>query len=106
MGEPVYIYDLACDLCRINGLVPEKDIEIRITGLRPGEKMFEELRYDDESAGETAHEGIFVTKLEGIDSNRFSDRLAQLEQAAFNQDDAKSTEIIFEIVPSVYRESN
>ena len=37
MGEPVYIYDLACDLIRINGLVPEQDIPITVTGLRPGE---------------------------------------------------------------------
>ena len=103
MGEPVFIYDLACDLIRLNGLTPEQDIEIRVTGLRQGEKMFEELRYDKETVDNTAHEGIFVTKLSEIDSHKLREQLKQLELYAFAEDEEKTTEMIFEIVPSAYR---
>ena len=60
MGEPVRIADLARDLIRLSGLEPDRDIEIRYTGLRPGEKLFEELFGADESYGRTRHEKIFV----------------------------------------------
>ncbi|MBR2988968.1 MAG: polysaccharide biosynthesis protein [Clostridia bacterium] len=106
MGEPVYIYDLACDLIRINGLVPEKDIEIKVTGLRPGEKMFEELRYDTEAVDATAHEGIFVNRLDDIDDVKFDEQLEQLFAFANAEDDIKTTEMIFTIVPSAFRNAN
>lgn len=106
MGEPVYIYDLACDLIRINGLVPEQDIQIQITGLRPGEKMFEELRYDTEAVDTTLHEGVFVNKLENLDRRKFDSKLAQLEKLAFSEDVEGTTEMIFKIVPSEYREKS
>jgi FlaA1/EpsC-like NDP-sugar epimerase len=60
MGEPVRIADLARDLIRLTGLEPDRDIEIRYTGLRPGEKLFEELFGADEAYGQTQHEKIFV----------------------------------------------
>ncbi|MDR0426495.1 MAG: polysaccharide biosynthesis protein [Clostridiales bacterium] len=104
MGDPVYIYDLACDLIRINGLVPNEDIEIKITGLRPGEKMFEELRYDNEAVDRTAHEGVFVNKMEAPDEKRFEKQLAELGRCAFSEDDERTAEVIFEIVPSPFRQ--
>lgn len=103
MGEPVYIYDLACDLIRINGLVPNEDIEIKITGLRPGEKLFEELRYDKESVNETIHEGIFVTKLENLDYAEFQNNLEKLYKYAHAEDEKLTAQTIFNIVPSVFR---
>ncbi|MCL2375219.1 MAG: polysaccharide biosynthesis protein, partial [Firmicutes bacterium] len=103
MGEPVLIYDLACDLIRLNGLVPEEDIKFKEIGLREGEKMFEELRYDKESAGVTSHEGIFVSHLEEINSNKFNAQIAKLKKFAFNEDIKKTTEVIFEMVPSSFR---
>lgn len=103
MGEPVYIYDLACDLIRINGLVPEQDVPIVVTGLRSGEKLFEELRYDKEMVDATQHEGIFVTRLQNLDENIFNKRLEELKKAAFSEDDAKTVENIFKIVPSEFR---
>jgi len=104
MGEPVYIYDLACDLVRTNGLIPEKDIEIVITGLRPGEKMFEELRYDAEAVNQTLHEGIFINKMEDIDPIWLEERLTRLKKAVDAEDNMATEAIIFELVPSVYRE--
>jgi FlaA1/EpsC-like NDP-sugar epimerase len=60
MGEPVKIYDLACDLIKLSGLEPGKDIKIEVTGLRPGEKLYEELLMSEEGLGNTTHEKIFV----------------------------------------------
>ncbi len=103
MGEPVYIYDLACDLIRINGLIPEQDIQIEITGLRPGEKMFEELRYDTESVDGTLHEGVFVNKLDNIDVDEFNRKLNALREFAHDEDDENTIKTIFTIVPSTFR---
>ena len=62
MGEPVKIVDLARDLIRLSGLEPDIDIKIEFTGLRPGEKMYEELCLDKEGMDQTRHEKIFVMK--------------------------------------------
>ncbi len=60
MGEPVKIMDLAENIIRLSGLVPNEDIEIKITGLRPGEKLYEELLLDEEGIEKTAHDKIYV----------------------------------------------
>jgi FlaA1/EpsC-like NDP-sugar epimerase len=60
MGEPVKIVDLARDLIRLSGLDPDKDIEIKFSGVRPGEKLFEELATDEESVDKTKHPKIYV----------------------------------------------
>jgi FlaA1/EpsC-like NDP-sugar epimerase len=60
MGEPVRILDLAEKIIRLSGYEPYEDIEIKITGLRPGEKLFEELLLAEEEVDRTAHEKIFV----------------------------------------------
>jgi FlaA1/EpsC-like NDP-sugar epimerase len=62
MGEPVRIADLARDLITLSGLTPGVDIDIKFTGMRPGEKLFEELSVDDENAEKTRHPKIFVGK--------------------------------------------
>ena len=60
MGDPVRIYDLAEDLIRLSGLKPHEDIEIKVTGLRPGEKLYEELLMAEEGMASTAHEKIHI----------------------------------------------
>ncbi len=62
MGKPVRIYDLASDLIKLSGLKPGVDIAIEITGLRPGEKLYEELVQDNEKVEYTANEKIFMAK--------------------------------------------
>ncbi len=103
MGEPVYIYDLACDLIRLCGLEPEKDIEIKITGLRPGEKMFEELRYDNESVDATSHSGILINKMQDIDVSSFNNQLEKLFKYTKEENSKLVADTIFEIVPNKFR---
>lgn len=67
MGEPVRIYDLAKDLITLSGLIPDKDIEIKITGLRPGEKLFEELLSAEDGTEKTKHKKIFTARIKEID---------------------------------------
>lgn len=76
MGEPVKIYDLAERMIRLGGLVPEKDIRIEFSGLRPGEKLYEELLNDSEITEQTAHEKIMIAK---VREYRFQDILPQIE---------------------------
>ncbi len=64
MGEPVKIVDLARDLIRLSGLEPDEDIEIEFTGMRPGEKLYEELSVDAEEAANTKHPKIFVGRIQ------------------------------------------
>ncbi len=63
MGQPVKIVDLARDMIRLSGLEPDVDIRIEVTGLRPGEKMFEELHTDSENVERTRHPMIFIGKM-------------------------------------------
>ncbi|MCI0573633.1 MAG: polysaccharide biosynthesis protein, partial [Myxococcaceae bacterium] len=70
MGEPVKIVDLARDLITLSGLTPGEDIEIKFTGIRPGEKLFEELSVAEESVDKTRHPKIFVGR---VRPNRWED---------------------------------
>ena len=65
MGTPVKIADMARDLIRLSGKDPDRDIEIRFTGLRPGEKLYEELITEGEGIVKTAHDKIHVLKADG-----------------------------------------
>jgi FlaA1/EpsC-like NDP-sugar epimerase len=66
MGEPVRIMSLARDLITLSGLRPDEDIEIHVTGMRPGEKLFEELTISAENATTTRHPRIFVGRSEDV----------------------------------------
>ena len=63
MGKPVRIIDMARDMIRLSGLRPEEDIQVHVTGLRPGEKLFEELGTTEDQVEKTRHPKIFVGKI-------------------------------------------
>lgn len=94
MGEPVRIVDLAETLIRLSGLEPEKDIEIVYTGIRPGEKLSEELTADWEVVVSTENERIFLVKPQGVDSKRIESLMENLKKGAGNLDDQRALEII------------
>ncbi len=79
MGEPVKIVDMACDLIELTGLVPHKDIKIEYSGLRPGEKLFEELLTAEEGTASTKHEKIFVANLKVVDEEKLQRGLVDLK---------------------------
>jgi FlaA1/EpsC-like NDP-sugar epimerase len=106
MGEPVLIYDLAVDLIKMHGLVPEQDVAIEVTGLRAGEKLFEELKFDSEVCDKTMHSGIFACRLDTIDKKKFEESLKKLQKSADAENDVQMLKDIFEIVPSIYRRND
>ena len=100
MGEPVRIKDLAEKLIRFYGYTPGVDMQIKITGLRPGEKLYEELLMDKERDGmtSTAHHKIFVAPPIVIDDEVFSAQLDALREAALRGGNAEVVERLHEIV--------
>ncbi|MBP5617961.1 MAG: polysaccharide biosynthesis protein, partial [Clostridia bacterium] len=104
MGEPVRIYDLACDLIRLSGYEPGKDIAIEFTGLRPGEKMFEEIRLDAESFDKTSNEKIVVLKPVPRDEAALNAELNELERRLESGDDGAVFDQIRQMVPTFQHE--
>ena len=108
MGEPVRIYDLAEDMIRLSGLRPGVDIEIQIVGLRPGEKLFEELNVRDEHHMPSPHEKIFVlrasTQLDQNNHNHTATSLDRLLSAARYANVTEAKRIFRELVPEYQSE--
>ena len=103
MGEPVKIVDLAKNLIKLSGLVPEEDIKIQYVGLRPGEKMFEELLTEKEKSrqlGDTGHEKIFIAETEEVEEQRLMQGIEVLEQLARNMDNEGIVKKLQEMVPT------
>ncbi len=100
MGDPVRIQDLARQMIRLAGLVPDVDVAIAFTGMRPGEKLHEELVYDDEVLMPTAREGINVAtgRSSGLDDLR--DRLDALVANAVAGDPETSVAMLADVVPA------
>ena len=99
MGEPVKIKDLAEDMIRFAGLVPHEDIQIRYVGLRPGEKLFEELLLDGEGIQPTHHKKIHIAMGRNVNLAAFLERIHELRRAAENDNRASVDEIIGRILP-------
>jgi FlaA1/EpsC-like NDP-sugar epimerase len=78
MGEPIKIVELARDLIKLSGLTPGVDIDIKYTGMRPGEKMYEELFYTKEKLSKTDNNKIMVSKGERINETDFLDKIEKL----------------------------
>ena len=107
MGEPVKIIDLANNLIRLAGLVPGKDIKITYTGLRPGEKLYEELLIKEDS-GQTKTEidKIFIEKSTYIDAAHLLSTIHKLQTAAVNMDVETELMLLEDLVPTYKRTAN
>ena len=103
MGEPVRIMDLAQKLIRAYGYEPNVDMPIKIIGLRPGEKLYEELLMDSErdKMTKTAHKKIFVANVDRVDDAQFVRMMERLEAAAEHNDES-AVEAVAEVVPTYH----
>jgi FlaA1/EpsC-like NDP-sugar epimerase len=105
MGEPVRIADLARDLITLSGLEPEVDVEIRYTGVRPGEKLFEELSVDTENADRTRHPKIFVGRFRPHPWDEVQQHVSELAALAHERIEdilAKFREVVPEYHPDAH----
>ncbi|MDR2087380.1 MAG: polysaccharide biosynthesis protein [Dysgonamonadaceae bacterium] len=99
MGDSVKIKDLAEKMIRLSGLEPYKDIEIKFTGLRPGEKLYEELLYDEEKVKETHNRKIMIGKVVEYDYEEVIPVLNQLIDSAKEFDKMGTVKLMKKIVP-------
>lgn len=102
MGSPVKIVDLANDLIRLSGLEPGKDIKIKFTGLRPGEKLYEELLMDEEGITNTNHKKIFIGKPGNYDYGDICRKINKLE-SVLEDDENKMFDLMADIVTTYKR---
>ena len=101
MGEPVKIDDMARNLIRLSGYEPDVDIAIEYTGLRPGEKLYEELLMKEEGLQETANKLIHIGKPIEMDDELFKEQLQRLD-AAYRVEATDMKELVAEIVPTYH----
>ena len=105
MGEPVKIADLARNLIRLSGFTPDVDIKIEFTGLRPGEKLYEELLMAAEGLQRTANQRIFIGNPLPVDADKLSEQLAFLGKEAWNEC-TNMKELVHDIVPEYHQAQN
>ncbi len=106
MGDPVKITTLAENLIRMYGKIPYKDVEIKFTGLRPGEKLFEELLMDEEGLKSTANKKIFIGNHIQIDEKELLEKLEVLQEAAERNDSEETVRVLSDIVPTFKHKVN
>ena len=105
MGEPVKIYDLAVSLIKLLGYEPNVDIPIEITGLRPGEKLYEEILMSEEGLTSTKHDKIFISKPMHMEMTELEEKLNILKELEYNEKYSNENikNVMKEVVPT-YRE--
>lgn len=106
MGEPVKIKDLAENLIRLSGFVPNKDIKIEYTGLRPGEKLFEELLMGEEGMKKTKSKKIYIGSSIEFDQDEFNEQLRLLYDYSQNNDKIMIEKTLEKIVPTFNHKPN
>ena len=103
MGEPVKIYDMAKKLIKLSGLEPDVDIQIKVTGLRPGEKLYEEILMEEEGLTETKHDKIHIAKPCNVDIKMIINKLDKLKRLVDTNNNENLKEIketVHEVVPT------
>lgn len=106
MGAPVKILTLAENLIRMYGKEPYEDVEIKFTGLRPGEKLYEELLMDEEGLKQTSNKKIFIGNQINIDPEKLLAQLDEIEKLAEENDSEKVVEKLAEMVPTFNHKTN
>ena len=99
MGEPVKILDLAEDMIRLSGLEPYEDVDVVFTGIRSGEKLFEELEITGENLLKTGHPKIFIGKIATYSSEEVGNIISNFEQAVVESDEAKIRALFNHFLP-------
>ena len=105
MGEPVKIDQLARRMISLAGFTPDKDIKINYTGLRPGEKLYEEVLADKENTLPSFHERIRIAKVREYDYNYAKDCVYQLESLARKVEIPTMLSLMKQIVPEYHSET-
>jgi len=106
MGQPVKIYDLAKNLIRLSGFEPEKDIDIVFTGLRPGEKLYEELLLAEEGLMATKNDKIYVAQPVFTDLALLRKQIARLREIIFSDEYEGISEYVKDMVPTYKKAQN
>ena len=99
MGEPVRVFDLATDLIRLSGLEPDLDIEVRFTGMRPGEKLYEELFFTGADVTPTIHPKILQARDAEASEHNPADIETLIEAARQNRSAGRIRRLILKLVP-------
>ena len=99
MGEPIKILDLAEDMIRLSGLQPYEDIDIVFSGIRPGEKLFEELEITGENLLKTKHPKIFIGKIATYSSEEVGEIVSNFTNAVTENDKAKIRQLFNHFLP-------
>jgi O-antigen biosynthesis protein WbqV len=99
MGEPVKIVDLAKQVIKLAGLKPDIDIKIAYTGLRPGEKLFEEIFHGKEDFIKTESKGILLAEPRAVDKQELAKKIEELENLCNKNDDEQAKALLKELVP-------
>jgi FlaA1/EpsC-like NDP-sugar epimerase len=99
MGEPIKISDLAEQMIRLSGKVPREDIEIIYTGLRPGEKLFEELFHEREALHSTRHSKILLARYRKVDWRHLNEVMDEMQRACAELDETQLQMLMKELVP-------
>ena len=106
MGKPVKILDLAENLIKLSGFIPYRDIEIKFTGLRPGEKLYEELLMDEEGLRQTDNKKIFVGSPLKLNKGTFFDHLKTLKEIAYSNNSENLVQALLDLVPTFHHEDH
>ena len=100
MGRPVKSYDLAVNVIKLSGFVPDEDIKIEVTGLRAGEKLYEELLTAEDGLKGTYNKSIFVAQPHSFTMDDVLDKMDELKKALESGENEKVVETLHKVVPS------